>query len=95
MFDLLVILFISFGLLLAAYSIRNVFKAMKFLRFSMLWQTLGLGFIASITVAVGILFLYLGGILNEYGWVIFICPSIVGALFIRAVYILRRRLHAG
>lgn len=94
MFNLLVILFISFGLLLAAYSIYNVFNAMKFLRFAILWQTAGFGFIGGTILSIGILFMYLSGILDEYGWIIFIYPSIIGLLAIRAVYTLRRKLRA-
>ena len=94
MFDLLIILFISSGILVAAYSIRNVFNAMKFLRFPMLWRTIGLSFIGGTMLSVGILLLYLGGGLEEYGWIIFIYPSISGVLSIRAIYILRRKLRA-
>jgi len=94
MFDILIILFISIGFLIAAYSIRYVFNAMKFLRFPVLWRTIGLGFIGGTIISVGILFLYLSGVLDEYGWIIFIYPSIGGVLTIRAVYILRRKLLA-
>ena len=95
MFDLLIILFISFGVLIAIYSIRNVFNAMKLLRFPMIWRAMGLGFIGGTILSLGILFLYLGGILDEYGWIIFIYPFINGPLFVCVVYILRRKLHAG
>lgn len=94
MLEPLIILFISIGFLIAAYSIRNVFNAMKFLRFSTLWQTIGLGFIGGTILSLGILFLYLGGSLDEYGWIIFIYPFVGGLLGIRAVYILRRKLRA-
>lgn len=94
MFNLLVILFISFGLLLAAYSILNVFKSLKFFRFPKLLLPIGLCFIGSTILSVGILFLYLGGILDEFGWIIFIYPSIVGPLSIYVVYIFGRKLHA-
>ncbi len=95
MFDLLIILFISIGVLIAAYSIRNVFNAMKFLRFPALWLTIGSGFIGGTILSVGILFLYLGGVLDEYGWIVFIYPPVGGPLSIRAIYILRRKLRAG
>ncbi|MBA7639059.1 hypothetical protein ES703_46715 [subsurface metagenome] len=95
MFDILIILFISIGFTIAAYSIRNVVNAMKFLRFPVLWRTMGLGFIGGTILSIGILFLYLGGVLDEYGWIIFIYPSIIGVLSIRAVYTLARKLHAG
>lgn len=94
MYDVLIILFISIGFLIAAYSIRNVFNAMKFLRFPVLWRSIGIGFIGGTIISVGILFLYLGGVLDEYGWVIFIYPSIGGVLIIRTVYTLTRKSHA-
>lgn len=94
MYDLLIILFISIGFLIAAYSIRNVFNAMKFLRFPVLWRSIGIGFIGGTIISVGILFLYLGGVLDEYGWVILIYPSIGGVLALRAVYTLTRKSHA-
>lgn len=94
MFDLFVILFICFGFLLAAYSSHNVFNAMKSLRFPTLWKTMGLGFIGGTIFSISILFLYLGGFLDEFGWVVFIHPSIGGPLTIRAIYILRRELRA-
>lgn len=93
MFDILIILFISIGFLIAAYSIRNVFNAMKFLRFPVLWRSIGIGFIGGTIISIGILFLYLGGVLDEYGWVIFIYPSIGGVLVLRAVYTLTRKSH--
>ncbi|MBA7502244.1 hypothetical protein ES706_00828 [subsurface metagenome] len=95
MFDILIILFISIGFTITAYSIRNVVNAMKFLRFPVLWRTMGLGFIGGTILSIGILFLYLGGVLDEYGWIIFIYPSIIGVLSIHAVYTLTRKLHAG
>jgi len=95
MFDILIILFISIGFVIAAYSIRNVANAMKFLRYPVLWRTIGIGFIGGTIISVGILFLYLGKSLDEYGWVVFIYPSITGVLSIRAVYILKRKLHVG
>ena len=94
MFNLLVTFFICVGLLLAIYSIYNVFNAMKFLRFQTLWRNAGFGFIGGTILSIGILFMYLGGILSEYGWIIFIYPSITGPLSIRAIYILRRKLRA-
>ena len=94
MFDLLIILFISIGVLIAAYSIRNVINAMEFLRFPMLWRIMGAGFIGSTILSIGILFLYLGEGLDEYGWIVFIYPSITGILGIRAIYVLRRKLYA-
>ncbi len=95
MFDLLVILFISFGFLVAAYSSLKILNALKLLRFPKLLLPIGLGFIGGTILSVGILFLYLGGTLDEYGWIIFIYPSIGGALSICVVYILRRKLHVG
>lgn len=95
MFEPLIILFISIGFLIATYSVRNVVNAMKFLRFPVLWRTIGLGFIGGTIISVGILLLYLGGGLEEHGWIILIYPSIGGILSIRAIYILKRKLHAG
>jgi hypothetical protein len=95
MFDLLIIFFICVGLLLASYSIYNILNAMKFLRFGILWLNAGVGFIGGTILSIAILFMYLSGILNEYGWIIFIYPSITGPLSIRTIYILRRKLRAG
>lgn len=95
MFDILIILFISIGFVIAAYSIRNVANAMRFLRYPVLWRTIGIGFIGGTIFSLAILFLYMGEGLDEYGWVFFIYPSIAGALSIRAVYILKGKLHAG
>jgi len=94
MYDVLIILFISIGFLIAAYSIRNVVNAMKFLRFPVLWRSIGIGFIGGTILSLGILFLYLSGVLDEYGWAIFIYPSIGGVLTIRAIYTLTRKSHA-
>lgn len=94
MFNLSVTFFICVGLLLAIYSIYNVVNAMKFFRFQTLWRNAGFGFIGGTILSVGILFMYLSGILSEYGWIIFIYPSITGSLSIRAIYILRRKLCA-
>ncbi len=93
--DILIILFICIGFLISTYSISNVIKAMKFLRFPMFWRTIGSGFVGGTILSIGILFLYLGGGLEEHGWIILIYPCVTGALSIRAIYILKRKLHAG
>lgn len=95
MFESLIILFLSFGLVLVIYSVLNVFKALEFLRYPKLLMPMGLGFIGGTILSVGILFLYLTGVLDEHGWIIFIYPCVSGLLSIRAVYILRRKLRAG
>ncbi len=94
MFEPLIFLFVSFGLVFVIYSVLSIYKALNFLRFPKLLMPIGLGFIGGTLLSVGILFLHLGGVLDKYGWIIFIYPCVVGPLSILAVYSLRRKLHA-
>lgn len=93
MINLLIILSIISGSLLGAYSIYNVYKAMRFFRFQNIWIIMGLGFILNTVLFGVILFMYLFGLLDKIGWAMFIHPAIFGPLSIWAAYTLRRRLH--
>ena len=94
MFEPLIIVFVSFGLVLVIYSILNVFKALKFLRFPKYFVPIGFGFIGGTMLSLGILFLYLAGALDEYGWIILIYPFVGGLVGIYAIYLFRRKLRA-